>query len=57
MITDDIFELVSYNIDEEPHILVNNETSAGVRAQGLHLRLPCPLLSMERGAGQDRFRL
>ncbi len=55
MITDEIFELVSYNIDREGHIRINRETCSGCTHRAC--TFVCPARCYEWSAERGRIEL
>ncbi len=54
---DDIFDYTSFQIDREPHIVVDPAACSACDPPGVHHDLPGPLLHVVGGGPQDHLRL
>ena len=56
MITDEIFELVSFKTHREPHIKVDGALCAGCGHRACTFTCPARCYEWNRGEGQDRLQ-
>ena len=55
MITDEIFELVSYHVDQEPHIKVNREVCQACTHRACTFTCPARCYEWNEGKGRIDF--